>query len=102
MGIPELNNEDDNSFGDMLKKLDEDDIKIIVQLDVIKRGKRVTTIKGFTNVDQIETTAHQLKKSIGTGGTSKNGVIVLQGDHRSKVTEFLISKGFHKDSIEVI
>jgi translation initiation factor 1 len=102
MGIPELNNEDDNSFGDMLKKLDEDDIKIIVQLDVIKRGKRVTTIKGFTNVDQIETTAHQLKKSIGTGGTSKNGVIVLQGDHRSKVTEFLISKGFQKDSIEVI
>ncbi|HEY0580160.1 MAG TPA: hypothetical protein VGC75_05585, partial [Candidatus Nitrosocosmicus sp.] len=80
MGIPELNNEDDNSFGDMLKKLDEDDVKIIVQLDVIKRGKRVTTIKGFTNVDQIETTAHQLKKSIGTGGTSKNGVIVLQGD----------------------
>ena len=102
MGIPELNNEDDNSFGDMLKKLDEDDIKIIVQLDVIKRGKRVTTIKGFTNVDQIETTAHQLKKSIGTGGTSKNGVIVLQGDHRYKVTEFLISKGFQKDSIEVI
>ena len=102
MGIPELNNEDDNSFGDMLKKLDEDDVKIIVQLDVIKRGKRVTTIKGFTNVDQIETTAHQLKKSIGTGGTSKNGVIVLQGDHRSKVTEFLISKGFQKDSIEVI
>jgi translation initiation factor 1 len=102
MSIPELNNEDDNSFGDMLKKLDEDDIKIIVQLDVIKRGKRVTTIKGFTNVDQIETTAHQLKKSIGTGGTAKNGVIVLQGDHRSKVTEFLISKGFQKDSIEVI
>jgi translation initiation factor 1 len=102
MCIPELNNEDENSFGDMLKRLDEDDIKIIVQLDVIKRGKRVTTIKGFTNVDQIETTAHQLKKSIGTGGTAKNGVIVLQGDHRSKVTEFLISKGFQKDSIEVI
>jgi translation initiation factor 1 len=102
MSIPELNNEDDNSFGDMLKKLDEDDIKIIVQLDVIKRGKRVTTIKGFTNTDQIETTAHQLKKSIGTGGTAKNGVIVLQGDHRTKVTEFLVSKGFQKDSIEVI
>ena len=102
MGIPELNNEDDNSFGDMLKKLDEDEIKIIVQLDVIKRGKRVTTIKGFTNVEQIDSTAHELKKSIGTGGTSKNGIIVLQGDHRSKVTEFLLSKGFQKDSIEVI
>ncbi len=86
----------------MLKKLDEDNIKIIVQLDVIKRGKRVTTIKGFTNAEQIEALGHQLKKTIGTGGTTKNGVIVLQGDHRSKVTEFLQSKGFQKDSIEVI
>lgn len=86
----------------MLKELDEDNIKITVQLDVIKRGKRVTTIKGFTNAKQIESTAHELKKTIGTGGTSKNGVIVLQGDHRSKVTDYLLSKGFQKDSIEVI
>ncbi|MBA3750003.1 MAG: translation initiation factor [Nitrosopumilus sp.] len=69
---------------------------------MIKRGKRVTTIKGFTNADQITSTAHELKKSIGTGGTSKNGIIVLQGDHRSKVTDFLLSKGFQKESIEVI
>jgi translation initiation factor 1 len=82
--------------------LDEEDVKITVQLDVIKRGKRVTTIKGFTNKEQIEATAHELKKTIGTGGTSKNGVIVLQGDHRSKVMEFLLSKGFHEDSIEII
>ncbi len=86
----------------MLKKLDEDKVKIIIQLDVIKRGKRITTIKGFTNTDQIDSTAHELKKSIGTGGTSKNGIIVLQGDHRAKVTEFLLAKGFQKDSIEVI
>ena len=101
-GIPEINNEDDNSFGGMLKRLDEDDVKITVQLDVIKRGKRVTTIKGFTNEEQIASTAHELKKSIGTGGTYKNGIIVLQGDHRSKVTDFLLSKGFDKDAIEVI
>ena len=46
----------------MLKKLDEDDIKIIVQLDVIKRGKRVTTIKGFTNAEQIESLGHRVGK----------------------------------------
>jgi translation initiation factor 1 len=86
----------------MLKELDEDDIKITVQLDVIKRGKRVTTIKGFTNPQQIESTAHELKKTIGTGGTSKNGIIVLQGDHRSKVMDYLVSKGYQKDSIEII
>jgi translation initiation factor 1 len=86
----------------MLKELDEDDVKITVQLDVIKRGKRVTTIKGFANLQQIESTAHELKKTIGTGGTSKNGIIVLQGDHRSKVVDYLMSKGYEKDSIEVI
>ncbi len=82
--------------------MDESDIKITVQLDVIKRGKRVTTIKGFNNQEQIENTAHELKKTIGTGGTSKNGIIVLQGDHRSKVMEFLLSKGYQEDSIEII
>lgn len=86
----------------MLRKLDEDQVKITVQLDVIKRGKRVTNIKGFTNQNQMDAIAHDLKKTIGTGGTSKNGLIVLQGDHRSKVTEFLLSKGISKESIEVI
>ena len=60
-----LNNDDNNSFGDILKELDEANIKISVQLSVIKRGKKVTTIKGFTNQEQIETTAHELKKTIG-------------------------------------
>ncbi|HEY9491044.1 MAG TPA: translation initiation factor, partial [Nitrososphaeraceae archaeon] len=83
---------DENSFDDLLKKLDEDEIKIIVQLYVIKRGKRVTNIKGFTDQEKMESIAHELKKTIGTGGTAKNGMIVLQGDHRSKVTEFLLTK----------
>lgn len=69
---------------------------------VIKRGKRVTNIKGFTDDRQMASIAHELKKSIGTGGTTKNGMIVLQGDHRSKVTEFLLSMGFSEGSIEVI
>jgi translation initiation factor 1 len=50
----------------------------------------------------MESIAHELKKSIGTGGTAKNGMIVLQGDHRSKVTEFLLTKGYPREAIEVI
>ncbi|MDQ4074542.1 MAG: translation initiation factor [Thermoproteota archaeon] len=82
--------------------MDEENVKIVIQLDVIKRGKRITTIKGFTNKEQLETIAHDLKKTIGTGGTTKNGVIILQGDHRSKITDFLLSRGISKDSIEII
>ncbi|HET6590917.1 MAG: translation initiation factor [Candidatus Nitrosocosmicus sp.] len=94
--------EDENSFDGLLRRLDEDQLKIIVQLNVIKRGKRVTNIKGFTDERQMASIAHELKKTIGTGGTSKNGIIVLQGDHRTKVTEFLKSMGFSEESIEVI
>ncbi len=94
--------ENENSFNNLLQTLDEEEIKIVVQLDVIKRGKRVTNIKGFTDQAKIESIAHELKKTIGTGGTSKNGLIVLQGDHRYKVTEFLVSKGYPRESIEVI
>jgi translation initiation factor 1 len=50
----------------------------------------------------MESIAHELKKTIGTGGTAKNGMIVLQGDHRSKVTEFLLTKGYPREAIEVI
>ncbi len=85
-----------------MHKLDEDEIKIVVQLYQIKRGKRVTNIKGFTDPAKMDSIAHELKKTIGTGGTSKNGLIVLQGDHRSKVTEFLLAKGYSRESIEVI
>ncbi|MFZ0345490.1 MAG: hypothetical protein WAL24_10070 [Nitrososphaeraceae archaeon] len=42
-----------------------------------------------------------LKTNIGTGGTYKDGQIVLQGDHREAVKNMLIGKGFNEDSIEV-
>ncbi|MHC1580793.1 MAG: SUI1 family translation initiation factor, partial [Methanopyraceae archaeon] len=36
------------------------------------------------------------------GGTAKEGKIILQGDHRNKVREYLIKKeGFPEDTIEV-
>ena len=44
----------------------------------------------------------ELKKRIGTGGTTKGEVIILQGDHRETVMNFLLSKGFRSDLIEVI
>ncbi|HKG88729.1 MAG TPA: hypothetical protein VKA95_10410 [Nitrososphaeraceae archaeon] len=39
---------------------------------------------------------------MGTGGTYKEGQIVLQGDHRESVKSLLISKGFNEKSIEIM
>ena len=38
--------------------------------------------------------AQALKKSLGTGGTFKDGRIELQGDHREKVEALLLKQGF--------
>lgn len=60
-----------------------------------RRGKRVTVITGVP-LDHAELSklAKQLKQKCGTGGTVKNGVIEIQGDHRDTVMEELKKQGY--------
>lgn len=51
---------------------------------------------------EIVTITSELKTKIGTGGTYKDGRIILQGDHRQAVKQLLIKKGFNEQSIEVL
>ncbi len=60
-----------------------------------RKGKTVTTVFGFDLDDQaLKSLAKDLKRHCGTGGTVKDGVIVIQGDHRDAVKGFLEGKGF--------
>ena len=43
----------------------------------------------------------KMKTKIGTGGTFKDGQIILQGDHRETVKGLLVEMGFKEESIEV-
>ncbi len=47
----------------------------------------------LTNED-LKALAAQLKQTCGTGGTVKDGVIEIQGDHREKVAVKLRSLGY--------
>jgi translation initiation factor 1 len=74
--------------------------RIKVTTDKKRYGKIVTVIKGFDKSIDVKKIAKELKNEFACGGTSKNGIIELQGDHTKRVKETLIKLGFEKDSIE--
>ena len=60
-----------------------------------RRGKTVTTVSGVP-LDEagLRDLAGRLKKRCGVGGSAKNGVIELQGDHRDTVVALLRDEGY--------
>jgi translation initiation factor 1 len=60
-----------------------------------RRGKAVTTISNVPLGDaELKALAGKLKKRCGVGGSAKDGVIELQGDHRDAVVEVLRADGY--------
>jgi len=60
-----------------------------------RRGKTVTTVSGVPLGDSdLRALAGRLKKRCGVGGSVKDGVIELQGDHREVVTSLLRGEGY--------
>ena len=60
-----------------------------------RKGSGVTLITGLPLADQeLNALAKQLKQRCGSGGTMKNGVIEVQGDHRDVVLTELIRLGY--------
>jgi len=60
-----------------------------------RKGKTVTVITGVpAGEDKIAALAQQLKKLCGSGGTVKDGVIEIQGDHCDKVQVKLAELGY--------
>lgn len=62
--------------------------------------KWVTVVAGLRG-DELTRAASELKRGLACGGTSKNGVVILQGDHRQKAAEILVRLGYPKDVISV-
>ncbi len=58
-------------------------------------GKTVTTINGVPIAESaLKELAGELKRLCGTGGTVKDRVIEIQGDHRDKIAAALTQRGY--------
>ena len=56
---------------------------------------RPTLVKGFVGSDDdLKELAKELKSRCGVGGSAKDGEIIIQGDHRERVLEILLTKGY--------
>ncbi len=59
-----------------------------------RKGKTVTTVSAFQLADdELKNLAAQLKRHCGTGGSVKDGVIIIQGDHRETLVTELKNRG---------
>lgn len=74
--------------------------KIQVYTTKKKFKKLVTVIEGIDKAQLVSTTK-ELKHKLACGGTSKEGVIILQGDHKRRSKEVLKQLGFPPESIVV-
>jgi translation initiation factor 1 len=90
---PNFKFEEDTSS---VQTLPPDQQKLRIWLDTKQRaGKAVTLITGFVGTDEdLQYLGKKLKNSCGTGGSAKDGEIIVQGDQREKVLGWLLKNGY--------
>ncbi len=99
-GIVYSTAEDFNSFDEdnTEESLPPQEQLLKVVLDKKHRGgKVVSIIKDFEMKEQeIEAMAKKLKSFCGAGGSAKDNEIIIQGDHRDKILQWLLKNGYSK------
>ncbi|HXB33443.1 MAG TPA: translation initiation factor [Puia sp.] len=70
--------------------------RLKVRLDTRQRaGKAVTLVEGYVGPEsELEELGRQLKAYCGTGGSVKDGLIIIQGDQREKITPWLLKNDY--------
>ncbi|MBI2125730.1 MAG: stress response translation initiation inhibitor YciH [Thaumarchaeota archaeon] len=91
-----------DSIDEVLKELEKEEATITIRSEMRRFSKPVTLVLGLNpKVHDMKSIAKELKSRLSTGGTVKEGYIMLQGDFRDRVKEILVQLGFKESSIEV-
>ncbi len=90
---PDFKFEEEGTSGEIVLPAQQ---KLKVRLDTKHRaGKAVTLVEGFIGTaEDIEELGKKLKTYCGTGGSAKEGEIIIQGDQREKVMQWLGKNGY--------
>ena len=92
----------DDIFSDALKELDAEQSRIVIRLELRRFRKKTTVVEGLSaSKGDMESLARELKKALATGGSVKDGIIILQGDHRERIKETLSKMGYPEDRMEL-
>src|SRR3989337_2663478 len=82
--------------------IEKEQQRIRIRLETRKYGRPTTIVDGIDNkTTDLAGMAHKLKNFCACGGTAKNGLVMLQGDHRDKVREFLLAAGYPDEKIQM-
>lgn len=95
---------DSNEFGlpsetDVFEEIAKSEQQIKVTTQTRRYGKKITLVEGFDKHVDVKSVAKALKEGLACGGTARDGIIELQGDHKKKVRQILVKLGFADDSI---
>ena len=90
---PNFRFEEENENSETLSPAQQ---KLKIKLDTKHRaGKAVTLIEGFIGRDgDLQDLGKKLKTFCGTGGSAKDGQIIIQGDQREKALQWLKKNGY--------
>ena len=90
---PDFSFEEEQSVNETLMPAQQ---KLKIKLDTKHRaGKAVTLVEGFIGIEEdLQDLGKKLKSFCGTGGSAKDGEIIVQGDQREKVLQWLIKNGY--------
>lgn len=81
--------------------LDKQGVTKIKVYTTNKKFKKLVTIIEGIDKSQIDQTTKELKHKLACGGSAKEGLIILQGDHKKRVGDVLKQLGYMKESIEI-
>lgn len=80
----------------------KENAKITITVVNKKFRKEYTIVQGLDAAEiDLKDLAKQLKNKLACGGTVKDGMIELQGNHLRETRDFLIKLGFSPDTIEM-